>query len=138
MLAVEVTVPVVVQVPNHLLRGSLDPLGRLGAGALVPAKGAEVASLGFDDATGVIVGEGVLGVLGYGFGLVEAVTEGPGVGADGGAKGAWFGGLGGLGGRRKQRKEASAGAGEEARPRPLHSSTSHSPPTGGGFRRLHF
>lgn len=81
MAAVEVAVPVVVQVADHLLGGPLNPLGGLGLWALVPAEGAEVVGLGLDDAAGVVVGEGLFGVLGPGFGAVGvvAVAERPGV-----------------------------------------------------------
>ena len=81
---VEVTVPVVLKVLNHLLGSPLDPLGCLCAWALVLAELAEVLSLGLDDAASVVVGEWVLGVLGPGFGLVwvVAVAEGPWVRGD--------------------------------------------------------
>lgn len=131
MPAVEVAVAVVVQVLDHLLGGAPDPSRRLDAGALIAAEGAEVASLGLDDAAGVVVGEWVLGVLGSGLRLVEAVAEGPGIRAEGRAEGTRFTGLelgvgaGGGGGRRKRREEGSA-AGEEARPGPLHRRSSTS------------
>lgn len=81
MATVEVAVPVVLQVADHLLGGPLNPFGGVGLWALVPAEGAEVVGLGLDDAAGVVVGEGLLGVLGLGFRAVRVVTvaERPGV-----------------------------------------------------------
>jgi hypothetical protein len=81
--SVQVPVPVVLEVPHHLLRGALDPLGRLDVRALVLAQLAEVVGLGLDYAPRVVVGEWVLGILRPGLGLAWVVavaerTRGPG------------------------------------------------------------
>lgn len=88
MLAVQVAIPIVFEVLHHLLGGSLDPARGPGLRPLVTAQDAEIASLGFDDATSIVIGERVLGVLRTGFRAVGvAIAEGPRVGADGAAAG---------------------------------------------------
>lgn len=92
-------VPVVLDVPHHLLRRPADPARGLGATPLVAAEAAEVLGLGVDDAAGVVVGEGLPGVAPVGSrqGLPVAVAEGPGVGgvegADGGGAAVGFEGF---------------------------------------------
>lgn len=50
---------------------------------MVAPQRAEVAGLTFDNAAGVVIGEWVLGVFGFGFGLVDvAITERPWVWGD--------------------------------------------------------
>lgn len=76
--------PVVLEVPHHLFRGPLDPLGGLSLGTLVPAQGTQIPGLGLDDTACVVVGEWVFGILGLGFGSVGvAIAERPGVWCDG-------------------------------------------------------
>lgn len=77
--AVEVAVAVIGEVEEHLLGGSLDPAGCVDEGALVLAERAQVEGLGVDDASGTVVGEGILWVLGPGLGSARVVVGGPGV-----------------------------------------------------------
>lgn len=69
MFTVQMTVTIVLQVLNHLLRRPANPPGSLGLRSLIPAKGTEVLSLGFDYPASVVVGKRVFRVFGTGFGF---------------------------------------------------------------------
>ncbi|KAF7837064.1 Pentatricopeptide repeat-containing protein [Senna tora] len=62
MLTVQMAIPVILQVPNHLLWGPLDPLGGLRLRTLVPTQNAQILGSGLDNAASVIVRERLLGV----------------------------------------------------------------------------
>lgn len=78
MFSVQMTVAVVLQVSDHLLRGAANPPGSLGLRALIAAEVSKVASFCLDDAAGIVVGERLFRVFGTGFGLLEvAVAQSP-------------------------------------------------------------